>query len=292
MKVFTQINDLKNELNERKVSNLSIGFVPTMGFLHEGHLSLIDTARDEHDLVVLSIFVNPLQFGPNEDFERYPRDEERDLSLAEKHHVDYVFIPTIDVMYPEESKAVVQITKGMDVLCGKFRPGHFEGVATVVSKLLHIVEPTTAYFGLKDAQQFAVIRTLVTQLNFPTSLVGLTTIREADGLAKSSRNVYLSQTERDEALKLSEILQKGKALLKDEGQDLAQLEEKLKTMLRESLKHGQIEYFSILSYPNLSSITSFNTQVIIALAVKYEKARLIDNIIVNQEGQQVERIDI
>src|SRR5690625_2644043 len=204
MKIIRTINEMKTQLN--KVKDKSVGFVPTMGYLHEGHLSLVKEAREENDIVVMSIFVNPLQFGPNEDFERYPRDEERDARVAEEAGVDLLFIPDVEEMYPETMGIKMTIDKGTNVLCGRSRPGHFDGVITVLTKLFHLVQPTNAYFGLKDAQQFAVVNTLINELNFPITLVGLPTVREANGLAKSSRNVYLSSKEREEATSLYKSL--------------------------------------------------------------------------------------
>src|SRR5690625_2847545 len=194
MKIIRSVQTMEKEIAEQ--TDKTIGFVPTMGYLHEGHLALVEAAREENQLVVMSIFVNPLQFGPNEDFERYPRDEERDAKLAKETGVDLLFVPTVDTMYPEEVNIQVKVSKGTDVLCGRSRPGHFDGVATVLAKFFHIVEPTKTYFGLKDAQQFSVVHSLISQLNFPIQLVGLPTVREEDGLAKSSRNVYLSEKER------------------------------------------------------------------------------------------------
>src|SRR5690625_4888411 len=211
MKIIRTINEMKTQLN--KVKDKSVGFVPTMGYLHEGHLSLVRKAREENDIVVMSIFVNPLQFGPNEDFDRYPRDEERDAQIAKEHGVHILFLPDVTEMYPEELGIKMSIHKGTNVLCGKSRPGHFDGVITVLTKLFHIVEPTKAYFGLKDAQQFAVVNTLLNELNFPLELVGLPTVREEDGLAKSSRNVYLSPSERDEATSIYSSLQLGQKLI-------------------------------------------------------------------------------
>src|SRR5690625_201396 len=180
----------------RKHRYQNIGFVPTMGYLHEGHLSLVRQAKEENDILIMSIFVNPLQFGPNEDFDRYPRDEVRDIELAKKVGVDYLFLPDVDEMYPNELAIEMKIKDRVDVLCGASRPGHFDGVITVLTKLFHIVQPTHAYFGLKDAQQIAVVDTLINDLNFPITLIGVKTKREKDGLALSSRNVYLSDMER------------------------------------------------------------------------------------------------
>ncbi len=287
MKITRTIDEIKTELN--KVKGKTIGFVPTMGYLHEGHLSLVKKAREESDIVVLSIFVNPLQFGPNEDFDRYPRDEARDASLAEENGVDILFLPTVDTMYPEEMHIEMKVTKGTEVLCGRSRPGHFDGVATVLTKLFHIVEPDQTYFGLKDAQQFAVVHTLISQLNFPIRLVGLPTVREKDGLAKSSRNVYLSEKEREEATILYKALQLGQSLIQDGEKESEVIVEKVVAYLR-SHTSARIDYVELLSYPDLKSIVEVEEQVILALAVHFEKARLIDNIIISSEGKRIDTI--
>lgn len=287
MKIIRTIVDMKKELAHYR--NASVGFVPTMGYLHEGHLSLVRRAREENDIVVMSIFVNPLQFGPNEDFERYPRDEERDAKLAKETGVDLLFVPTVDTMYPEEVNIQVKVSKGTDVLCGRSRPGHFDGVATVLAKFFHIVEPTKTYFGLKDAQQFSVVHTLISQLNFPIQLVGLPTVREEDGLAKSSRNVYLSLDEREEATALYKSLQLGKQLVEQGIKNVANIEEKVVKFIHSHTK-AQIDYVELLSYPALNKIETIDDQVILAIAVHYEKARLIDNIILSPDGKQIDTI--
>ena len=202
MKTITSIADIQKELLVHKQNGKKIGFVPTMGFLHEGHEQLLTVARKENDIVVLSIFVNPLQFGENEDLDKYPRDYERDEAVARKNDVDYIFYPSVQEMYPESPSVTIKVNQRTDVMCGKSRPGHFDGVATVVTKLFHIVQPDQAYFGLKDAQQVAVIEGLVKDLNFPITIKRVSIIREEDGLAKSSRNVYLSAEEREEAKQL------------------------------------------------------------------------------------------
>lgn len=210
MKVFTKIKDIQEFLSEQKRNGKTIGFVPTMGYLHEGHLSLVKKATAENDLTVMSIFVNPIQFGPNEDFERYPRDFDRDRKLAEDNGVDVLFHPSVEEMYPEESIVQMNVKKRKDVLCGRTRKGHFDGVVTVLTKLFHITMPDRAYFGLKDAQQFAIVQGFVADLNFPIDIIGVETVREEDGLAKSSRNTYLSAQERKEAPEIYQALLKGK----------------------------------------------------------------------------------
>jgi len=262
----------------------SHGFVPTMGYLHEGHLSLVRQARMDNDVVTVSIFVNPTQFGPNEDYDRYPRDEERDLSLLRDLDVDYVFIPKVEDMYPENYSTYVIVEDLTDVLCGARRPGHFKGVATIVAKLFNIVRPTKAYFGQKDAQQFRVLKRMARDLNFPMELVEMPIVREKDGLAMSSRNVYLSPEERQEALLIHQALLAGRKLIEAGEFD----PEKVKSEMLAILSKGQrikSDYVEIVDeetlYPieNLEDTT--NGKVILAIAAFVGKARLIDNEIVN-----------
>ncbi|MEH7452139.1 pantoate--beta-alanine ligase [Gottfriedia acidiceleris] len=279
MKVFHTINDLRNELKIHRKNEKTIGFVPTMGFLHEGHASLLEEARKNNDIVVLSIFVNPTQFGPNEDFDRYPRDYERDEKVALNAGVDYLFYPTVDEMYPNELKSTMKVTKRVDVLCGEKRPGHFDGVALVVSKLFNIVQPDQAYFGLKDAQQVAVIEGLVEDFNIPVKINPVPTIREEDGLAKSSRNVYLTDKERQEAPVLYKSLQKAVEDINNGNLYPDQLQQNIINTIQ-SETSGTVDYVSIYSYPDLEPLNKINGKVIIALAVKFSNARLIDNILI------------
>nr|ACH68642.1 pantoate-beta-alanine ligase [Kosmotoga olearia TBF 19.5.1] len=262
----------------------SHGFVPTMGYLHEGHLSLVRQARMDNVVVTVSIFVNPTQFGPNEDYDRYPRDEERDLSLLRDLDVDYVFIPKVEDMYPDNYSTYVIVEDLTDVLCGARRPGHFKGVATIVAKLFNIVRPTKAYFGQKDAQQFRVLKRMARDLNFPVELVEMPIVREKDGLAMSSRNVYLSPEERQEALLIHQALLAGRKLIEAGEFD----PEKVKSEMLAILSKGQrikSDYVEIVDeetlYPieNLEDTT--NGKVILAIAAFVGKARLIDNEIVN-----------
>jgi pantoate--beta-alanine ligase len=203
------IHDIKTALDKHRQSGQSIAIVPTMGYLHEGHLSLVRTARRENDIVVATIFVNPTQFGPQEDFERYPRDEERDMQLLEQEDTDYLFIPSIHEIYPEGFSTYVTPPEQSQGWCGDKRPGHFQGVCTVVSILFNIVEPQRGYFGQKDAQQLAVLRQMAKDLHFPIEVIGCPIVREEDGLAMSSRNVYLSPDQRKQALILSKTLKDG-----------------------------------------------------------------------------------
>ncbi|RSK27404.1 pantoate--beta-alanine ligase [Bacillus sp. HMF5848] len=277
MKTITSIRELQSTLQSEKLKGKTIGFVPTMGYLHEGHLSLLQKARTENDIVVLSIFVNPLQFGPNEDFDSYPRDYQHDENLAKDNSVDFIFYPTKEEMYPNELTASVVVHKRINVLCGRKREGHFDGVATVVTKLFNIVMPHRAYFGMKDAQQVAVIEGLIKDLNMPITIVPCETVRENDGLAKSSRNVYLSEKERDEAPTIYQSLQMAKSeILEGETSPL--------TIIHSITEHitkftsGTIDYVEIYSYPELKLIEKLRGRIVVAVAVKFSKARLIDNI--------------
>ncbi|PFO02438.1 pantoate--beta-alanine ligase [Bacillus sp. AFS076308] len=279
MKVITTIKEMQDEIVNHKGLGQSIGFVPTMGFLHEGHLTLISKARKENDIVVLSIFVNPLQFGPKEDFSTYPRDFERDRALAEGEKVDYLFYPSVEEMYPQVPSVRVVVQERTDVLCGKSRPGHFDGVATVITKLFHIIMPTRAYFGKKDAQQVAVIEGLISDFNFPVQLIPVEIVREEDGLAKSSRNVNLLPEERQQAPVIYRSLQEAKNAIDNGEKNPAVVTNRIKELVtNESI--GKIDYVEILSYPQLKPLEKIEGSFIIAVAVKFSKVRLIDNIII------------
>jgi len=277
------ITDLKEKIHIAKSTGKSIGFVPTMGFLHEGHIALATRAQEENDLVVMSIFVNPAQFGPNEDFDRYPRDVERDAALAEQAGVDILFLPSVDEIYPENSGIKIQAGKQADVLCGASRPGHFNGVLKVVTKLFHMVEPTRVYFGQKDAQQLAIIESLVRDYNFPLEIRRVETIRESDGLAKSSRNVFLSEQERMEAPALNQALNSGIREYEVHRDAKQAIEVTIKEI--EEKTSGKIDYVELLAYPNLTAPTKDDQEVILAVAVFFEKARLIDNLILTSKGE-------
>lgn len=277
MIVVSTKKELQQTILQYKRQKKTIGFVPTMGYLHEGHLSLVKHARGDNDLVVLSIFVNPLQFGENEDFGTYPRDLDRDLALAEKAQVDIVFAPSTEEMYPDEPSVTVKVKSRVDVLCGKKREGHFDGVATVLTKLFHLVQPDRAYFGMKDAQQVAVVHGLIEDFHFPIELVRVETVREEDGLAKSSRNVRLLPHEREEAPNLYKALQSGKKMVEEGERHSAKVIEHIRGLLNQQIT-GEIDYIEIYSYPDLKPLDKLTGQIIIALAVKYKQARLIDNI--------------
>lgn len=278
MNIITTINEMQSAMLKHKANGLSIGFVPTMGFLHEGHLTLLRKAREENDIVVISIFVNPLQFGPNEDFSTYPRDFEHDRQLAEGEKADYLFYPSVEEMYPNTPSVTVTVQERTDVLCGKSRPGHFDGVATVLTKLFNIVMPSRAYFGKKDAQQVAVIDGLVSDFHFPIKLVPIDIVREEDGLAKSSRNVNLLPHERTQAANLYRSLMSAQAAIEKGQRNPRELKALLESAIRNETD-GEIDYIEIYSYPELKPIEKVEGTIIIALAVKFAKVRLIDNII-------------
>lgn len=262
----------------------SIGFVPTMGFFHDGHIALMEQAAKDNDLVVTSIFVNPLQFGPNEDYEQYPRDEQKDTKLAEQSGVDILFTPSVQDMYPTKMAITLLVEERANVLCGRSRPGHFEGVVTVLTKLFNIIGPTKTYFGSKDAQQVAVVDALINDLNFPIELIAIPTIREHDGLALSSRNVHLSDEERNQAVWLSKALKRGRQLVVDGQKNPAIIVKEVVAILERETT-GIIDYVELVSYPELQSVTSTEQSVVLAVAVQFNRARLIDNIIFDGSAQ-------
>lgn len=284
MKVVTTIAALTAEIQAAKKSEKTIGLVPTMGYLHEGHLTLAQTARAENDLVVMSIFVNPTQFGPNEDFESYPRDLPRDTALAESAGVDIVFAPSVEEMYPHDGGIRIRAGKQASILCGASRPGHFDGVLQVVAKLFHLAQPTRAYFGQKDAQQVAIIATMVRDYNFPLEMRVVPIVREEDGLAKSSRNVFLREVDRQQAPAINEALKLARDSFLENG-DAADALEKAKVHLA-THTNGRIDYIELLAYPDLAPVTDDTEQVLLAAAVYIGNTRLIDNRIFNvKEGQ-------
>jgi len=283
MKVITTIKDMQQEMKKEKQLGRSIGFVPTMGYLHEGHATLLGAARTENEVVALSIFVNPTQFGPNEDFDTYPRDFERDERVAKEANVDYLFYPSVEEMYKPSRSVAITVTDRVDVLCGQKRPGHFDGVATVLTKLFHIVTPDRAYFGKKDAQQVAVVDGLIEDFNFPVELRAVDTVREADGLAKSSRNVYLTDKEREEAPVLFKSLQSALQLLESGEKHVEIIKQTIGKEI-EQYTSGKVDYIEVYTYPELKPIKQAAGKIIIALAVQFSKARLIDNVIVDVQG--------
>ncbi|GKV65704.1 MULTISPECIES: pantoate--beta-alanine ligase [unclassified Sporosarcina] len=279
MQIVRSVAELQNILNPRQREGRTVGFVPTMGFLHEGHLALAGQARREHDVVVMSIFVNPAQFGPGEDYEAYPRDEQRDAELAAAAGVDYLFIPSVEEMYPHDSSIRILPGTQAEQLCGASRPGHFDGVLKVLLKLFNIVDPDESYFGMKDAQQLAIIETFVRDFNLRTAINRVETVREEDGLAKSSRNVRLTERERKEASAINRALASGKKSYY-EGVPLSEIE-KIVSSAIENHTSGTIDYVKALAYPSLDEDFSDADEVIIAAAVKFSSTRLIDNIIMS-----------
>ncbi|WZL74320.1 pantoate--beta-alanine ligase [Clostridiaceae bacterium 35-E11] len=278
MRMIATIKDVKAEVKKAKQEGKSIGFVPTMGFLHEGHLSLIKKAREENDFVVVSIFVNPIQFDVKEDLESYPRDLDRDCKLVEAAAVDVLFIPSMEALYPEGYSTYVEVTGDMTKqLCGKSRNGHFKGVTTVVLKLFNIITPDHAYFGQKDAQQVAVIKKMVEDMNMDVEIVPCDIVREKDGLALSSRNVLLQDKERQDATILSKSLLKAKEMIIKGERDAA----KIRASIIENLykiEKAQIDYVEVVNAKTLESIEKVKGEILIAVAVKIGKPRLIDNI--------------
>lgn len=277
MQIIETIAELKSIIKDFKNTGKSIGFVPTMGYLHEGHLSLIQKAKEQNDIVVISIFVNPTQFGKGEDFESYPKNLEKDALLAKEAGADILFHPSVLEMYPTGYKTFVDVESITNALCGKSRPGHFKGVTTVVTKLFNIVTPNRAYFGQKDAQQVAVIEQMVRDLNMDVEIIPCPIIREKDGLAMSSRNVYLSAEERKAALILSRSLFEAKEFI-DRGEKNAEV---IKTHILNVIRQeplAQIDYVEIVNAAALENVTTLEGDILIALAVRFGKARLIDNI--------------
>ncbi|MER1956343.1 MAG: pantoate--beta-alanine ligase [Solibacillus sp.] len=283
MNVLTTIAQLRQVVLDTKNQHQTIGLVPTMGYLHEGHLTLAQHAKRENDVAIMSIFVNPTQFGPNEDFESYPRDLARDTKLAASVGVDYIFAPAVEEMYPQDGGIRIRAGRQAELLCGASRPGHFDGVLQVVAKLFNLVQPDRSYFGQKDAQQVAIIQTMVRDYNFPIELRVVPVVREEDGLAKSSRNVYLNETERTQAPAIQQALQLAKCELQ-ETQDVKKALA-LATKLIEDNTDGNIDYLSILSYPDLNEVTVDTEQIVLAAAVYLGKTRLIDNVIFSLKGE-------
>lgn len=280
--VLNSIEDIKRFIKNAKSKGNTVGFVPTMGFLHAGHLSLIERAKEENDIVIVSIFVNPTQFGPNEDFETYPRDMELDTKLAREAGADVIFNPSVLEIYPGESSTWVNVEGDItSVLCGASRPTHFRGVTTVVNMLFNIVEPTKAYFGQKDAQQAAVLTKMVRDLHMNLELVICPIVRESDGLALSSRNTYLSDEERAQATILNKSLQLAVEAYLQGEKDTIKLIEIIKNSIT-TMPLAEIDYVSIYAYPTLSEIKTINQTAIAAVAVKFGKTRLIDNVILEK----------
>lgn len=276
MKIIRSINLMQKAACAVRKSGKTIGFVPTMGALHEGHMSLIRRARKENDCVVVSIFVNPAQFGPKEDFKKYPRPFAADVAKCRQEKVDIIFCPGAHEMYPSGYKTYVEVADLGNYLCGVSRPGHFKGVATVVAKLLNIVRPDAAYFGQKDAQQVAVIQRMVADLNFPLRIKVMPTVREHDGLAMSSRNAYLNREERQQAVALSRALRLARSMVSSGTRDSRTIIAAMSSLIK-SQKKAQIDYVAIVDASCLEPVKRIARKALVALAVRFGKTRLIDN---------------
>lgn len=280
MKIVGTVKEVREQVKEWKKQGLSVGFVPTMGYLHEGHKSLMDAARKGNDKVVVSIFVNPMQFGPTEDLATYPRDLDHDAALCESAGVDLIFHPEAEEMYEKDFCSFVDMTGLIEGLCGKTRPIHFRGVCTVVNKLFNIVTPDHAYFGQKDGQQLAVIKRMVRDLNMDIEIVGCPIVREEDGLAKSSRNTYLSPEERKAALILSKTVALGKELAKTEKDANKVVEAMKKNIETEPL--AKIDYVEAVDALSMAPVEKLEGTCMLAMAVYIGKTRLIDNTLINE----------
>jgi pantoate--beta-alanine ligase len=277
MKVVTQIQEYRKL---RPAMAVPVGFVPTMGYLHQGHLELVRRARAENQTVVVSIFVNPTQFGPQEDLASYPRDPERDLALLEKEGADMVFMPSAEEMYPEGFDSWVEVGRATERLEGAYRTGHFRGVATVVAKLFNIVQPTRAYFGQKDAQQLVVIKKMVSDLNLDLEVVAVPTVRESDGLAMSSRNIYLDPNERQAALVLWQVLSLAQELWQEGERDAERLRQEM-TLFIDAEPLARIDYVSVADSSTLEELSRIEGAALVSMAAWIGKTRLIDNVMLD-----------
>ena len=283
MEIIAKIPAVKQAIQKQKSSKKNIGFIPTMGFLHEGHLSLVRESLKQTDTTVVSIFVNPTQFGPDEDFEEYPRDLEKDAALLENLGVDIVFIPDHQDMYPEGYKTYVEVVDLQDNYEGRSRPGHFKGVCTVVLKLFEIINPDYAYFGQKDAQQAVIVKKMVHDLNLDVKIQVLPTVREKDGLALSSRNIYLTNEQRKAALCLVKSLREAERLIKGGQRDSMVIKNEMKRLIE--MEHlARLDYIAIVDLENLALLDKIEKEALIAVAVFFGKVRLIDNIIVSRRS--------
>ncbi|MEA2016184.1 MAG: pantoate--beta-alanine ligase [Actinomycetota bacterium] len=283
MKVINNIKNCKTAMEKLENKGFSVGFVPTMGSFHEGHLNLIRKAVEECDRVVVSIFVNPTQFGPDEDLEKYPRNFRRDRLLAEEEGVDYVFHPDVEEMYPPGNRTWVDVSGLSSIMCGKFRPGHFRGVATVVLKLFNIINPERAYFGEKDYQQMVIVKRMVKDLNLDIKIAGCPTVREKDGLAMSSRNKYLSKRERREAVILYECIKMSEKMVLKGEKDLNKIKRKAERRLKDSRFVKKIDYFDFrdpLTLGKKKKVRSGDKNILAAAAVWVGSIRLIDNMVI------------
>ncbi|HIJ71723.1 MAG TPA: pantoate--beta-alanine ligase [Planctomycetes bacterium] len=288
MELAGTIRQARKSISAARAAGKRIGLVPTMGALHAGHISLIEEATGRCDYVVVSIFVNPTQFGPSEDFDKYPRDVESDMNICRQSGANLIFSPSASQMYQKENITWVNVDKLTENLCGRFRPGHFRGVTTVCTKLFNIVQPDIAFFGQKDAQQAIVIKRMVADLNMPLQIVVCPTVREPDGLAVSSRNKYLSPEERKDALLLSQSFAECERLVKAGERNCKLLIGSMRKIIAQS-SEAQIEYISIVDTETLADIDVIEGEALVALAVKIGSTRLIDNIIISYQPRSARR---
>ncbi len=282
MQIIININKMHNTIKALKFKGKKIGLVPTMGDLHEGHFSLIRQARKDNSIVVVSIFVNPAQFGPNEDYKKYPRNLEDDRKKCRKERVDYIFYPDVKDIYPEDYLTFVEVTELSKHLCGKYRPVHFRGVTTIVLRLFNIIIPDTAYFGLKDYQQYIIIKKMVENLNICIIIYGIPLVREKNGLALSSRNRQLNKDQRNDALLLSGSLFHARDMIEKGIKDCKKIKEEIYKILLKGkfIRKKNIDYVSVVHPDNLNELKTIKKHCVIALAVRIGTARLIDNIII------------
>jgi pantoate--beta-alanine ligase len=283
VEIIRSVGEMKRRARALSRDGAVIGFVPTMGFLHEGHLNLVRMARELSDSVVVSIFVNPTQFGPTEDLDRYPRDLDRDVALLEEAGADIVFFPEASDVYPSGYATVVHVQRLGDGLCGAFRPGHFDGVCTVVAKLFEIVRPNLSVFGQKDGQQVAIIERMVLDLDMDVEIVRGPTVREPDGLAMSSRNSYLSDEERAEAPVLRQALLRGQELFDAGETDVEKVLGEVRAMV-ESKPHAEVQYISAVDWKSMAEVRELRVGTMLALAVFFGGTRLIDNLVLGEVG--------
>jgi pantoate--beta-alanine ligase len=286
MQIIEKAKEMQYICEKIRNSCKKIGFVPTMGALHEGHLSLVRKAREENEVVVVSIFVNPIQFGPNEDYNRYPRTFESDCEKLKKESVDYLFFPSVKEMYPTDFETYVTLRKLPNHLCGLSRPGHFDGVATVVTKLFNIVKPHKSYFGQKDYQQAKIIERMVRDLNIDTEVIMMPIVRESDGLAMSSRNAYLNPEERKKAICLYKSLLKAKEMIEGKEKSPEKIKEEMRKLILEIAPDAKIDYISIVNPQTLDDVSEIKDTVVVALAVFIGSTRLIDNFIITQANKE------
>ncbi len=285
MKIIASVKQMQGLALKVKRAGRSIGLVPTMGALHEGHFSLIRRARKENDVVVVSVFVNPAQFGPNEDYLRYPRPAAEDAAACRREKADYLFMPSPDEMYPGGHLTFVTVERMSDILCGESRPGHFRGVATVVSKLFNIARPDRAYFGMKDYQQLTLIKRMASDLNFPVAIVPCPIVREPSGLALSSRNAYLSPLEKERGLIISRSLQRTCDLIQCKKIKTSEKIEENMIAALSRVPGARLDYVAVLDPETLEPVSRLRLPVVIAVAIWMGRTRLIDNIIVGTDAR-------